>query len=81
MTFDNIDGKYHPHIQPMNQQMGKINFLQTAAAPNVLGGGSQGFGQYLQPNPLAIPLSASDWKKLSRETQIKILDELEILAK
>lgn len=38
-----------------------------------------GIGQYISSSELTIPLRATEWRKLSRETQIKVLDEIGIL--
>jgi len=45
------------------------------------GGLAGSLAQQYSTSTIYIPMTALDWKRLTRETQIKILDELGILGK
>lgn len=79
MTVDS-EGRYIPDIQMKSQTVPAINFLQTGQQYAGIGQGQIGQSQqWNQPAFVTIPLAMENWKKLSRGTQVKMLEELGIL--
>jgi hypothetical protein len=62
-------------------EIGKIETVKNSYQTNPFQqlGGQLG-GQIQLEQRVYIPLNMSDWKKLSRETQIRVLEELGILS-
>ena len=66
----------------MNQSKTATDFLQVQQPGVQYGGGILGFAQGQQlasQAAVTIPMAPDNWKKLSRDTQLRMLDELGIL--